>query len=153
MGFVVKRDFGKLENWLMLLIKLAELLLLAKCWMANEIWSASNDAGVLSLSLERVWSEPGLVGPEEANTVMISYSYERAPKMRPFFKLKSLDSFSVNPSSISSDTWVINSPWNPGETVIRAWFFLGWSSWLSLLIAANFLFFLRLAIFEVEKNN
>ena len=48
-GIFVVSNFGNLEILLILLWKLAELLLFAKCWWPNKVWSASIVAGVLSL--------------------------------------------------------------------------------------------------------
>ena len=48
-GIAVVKDLGRFEIRLMLLLELAELLLLANCWKAKKIWSASIVAGVFSL--------------------------------------------------------------------------------------------------------
>ena len=48
-GNVVERDLRNFEILIMLLLKLAELLLVANCWRANKISSASIVAGVFSL--------------------------------------------------------------------------------------------------------
>ena len=48
-GIVVIWDCDKLENCLLLLLKLAELLLLTYCWTANKLWSASIVAGIFPL--------------------------------------------------------------------------------------------------------
>ena len=49
MGNVVLRDLDSFGILFMMLLKLAELLLLANRWRANKIWSASIAAGVFSL--------------------------------------------------------------------------------------------------------
>ena len=49
MGIAVVRDLGNFEIMLLLLLKLTELLFVANCWRANNIWSASIVAGVFSL--------------------------------------------------------------------------------------------------------
>ena len=60
--------------------------------------------------------------------------------------LNSPDSFSVTPSSISSKTCVIFSLLVLGTDVFRDWPFLGCSSCVSLLTAANFRLYLNVAI-------
>ena len=46
----------------------------------------------------------------------------------------------------------MKSSWSLGELVFGACLFLGWSSWLSLLMADNFLLFLEVAIFDRGKT-
>ena len=58
----------------------------------------------------------------------------------------------LKPWKNSSDTWVKYSSSILGNFVFRAWLILGWSSWLSLLIAAYLLCLLSVVIFEEKKN-
>ena len=72
----------------------------------------------------------------------------RAPKMGDSVLLNSWDSFLVTLPSISSETCVIYSSLILGTDVFRDWPFLGSSSCVSLVTAANFRLFLNVAIFE-----
>ena len=64
----------------------------------------------------------------------------RAPKMRDSVLLNFWDSFRVTLPSICSETCVIYSSLIPGTDVFRDWPFLGFSSCVSLVTAANFSF-------------
>ena len=75
----------------------------------------------------------------------------RAPKMRDTVLLNSWESFSVTLPSISSKTCVIYSSLILGTYVSRDWPFLGFSSCISLVTAANFRLFLNVAIFLERK--
>ena len=77
-----------------------------------------------------------------------SSNLDRARKMRDFVRLSSWDSFLVTLLSISSETCVICSTLILGMDVFRDWPFLGCSSCVSLVTAANFRLFLNDAIFE-----
>ena len=68
--------------------------------------------------------------------------------MRDSVLLNSWDSFLVTLHSSSSGTCVIYSSLILGMDVFRDWPFLGCSSCVSLLTAANFRLFLNVAIFE-----
>ena len=68
--------------------------------------------------------------------------------MRDSVLLYSLDSFLVTLPSISSKTCVIYSSLILGTDVFRDWPFLGCSSCVSLVTAANFGLFLNVGIFE-----
>ena len=80
-----------------------------------------------------------------------SSNLERAPKMRDSVLLNSRDSFLVTLHSTSSDTCVIYSSLILGTDVCRDWPFLGCSSCVSLVTAANFRLFLNVAIFWREN--
>ena len=75
----------------------------------------------------------------------------RAPKMRDSVLLNSWDSFLLTLPSISSETCVIYSSLVLGTDVFRDWPFLGFSSSVSLVTAANFRLFLNVAIFLKGK--
>ena len=77
-----------------------------------------------------------------------SSNLDRAPKMRDSALLNSWDSFLVTLLSISSEICVIYSSLILGTDVFRDWPFLGCSSCVSLVTAANFRLFLNVAIFE-----
>ena len=77
-----------------------------------------------------------------------SSNLDRAPKMRDSVLLNSWDSFLLNLPLISSETCVIYSSLVLGTDVFRDWPFLGCSSCVSLVTAANFRLFLNVAIFE-----
>ena len=68
--------------------------------------------------------------------------------MRVSVLLNSWDSFLLTLSSISSETCVIYSSLILGTDVFRDWPFLGVSSCVSLVKAANFPLFLNVATFE-----
>ena len=76
---------------------------------------------------------------------------DRAPKMRDSVRLNSWDSFLVTLPSFSSEICVIYSSLILGMDVFRDWPFLGCSSCVSLVTAANFRLFLNVAIFWREK--
>ena len=80
-----------------------------------------------------------------------SSNLDRAPRMRDFVLLNSWDSFLVTLSAISSETCAIYSSLILGMDVFRDWPFLGCSSCVSLVMAANFCLFLNVAIFWREK--
>ena len=80
-----------------------------------------------------------------------SSNLDRAPKMRDFVLLNSWDSFLVTLPPISSETCVIYSSLILGTDVFRDWPFLGFSSCVSLVTAANFRLFLNIAIFLKGK--
>ena len=80
-----------------------------------------------------------------------SSSFDRAPKIRDSVLLNSFESFLVTLPSISSETCVIYSSLILGTDVFRDWLFLGCSSCVSLVTAANFRFFLNDAIFLKRK--
>ena len=80
-----------------------------------------------------------------------SSNLERAPKMRDSVLLNSRDSFLVTLPSISSETCVIYSSLILGTDVFRDWPFLGCSSCVFLVTAANFRLFLNVGIFLKEK--
>ena len=63
--------------------------------------------------------------------------------MRDSVRLNSWDSFFVTLPSISSETCVIYSSLILGTNVFRDWPFLGYSSCISLVTAANFRLFLN----------
>ena len=79
----------------------------------------------------------------------ISSNFERVPKMRDSVLLNSWDSFSL--TAISSENGVIYSSLILGTDVFRDWPFLGCSSCVSLVTAANFRLFLNVAIFLKGK--
>ena len=68
--------------------------------------------------------------------------------MRDSVLLNSWDSFLLTLPSISSETCVVYSSLILGTDVFRDWPFLGCSSCVSLVTAANFRLFLNVAIFE-----
>ena len=76
-----------------------------------------------------------------------SSSSDRAPKMRDSVLMNSWDSFLVTLPSISSETCVIYSSLILGTDVFLDWPFLGCSSCVSLVTAANFRLYLNAAIF------
>ena len=76
-----------------------------------------------------------------------SSNLDRAPKMRDSVLLYSWDSFLVTLPSISSESCVIYSSLILGTDVFRDWPFLGFSSCVSLVTAANVRLFLNVAIF------
>ena len=76
-----------------------------------------------------------------------SSNLDRAHKMRDSVRLNSSDSFLVTLPSSSWETCVIHSSLILGTDVFRDWPFLGCSSGVSLLTAANFRLFLNDAIF------
>ena len=80
-----------------------------------------------------------------------SSNLDRAPKMRDSVRLNSWDSFLVTLPSICSETCVIYSSLILGTDVFRDWPFLGFSSCVSLVTAANFRLFLNVAIFLKGK--
>ena len=80
-----------------------------------------------------------------------SSNLERAPKMRDSVLLNSWDSFLVTLPSISSESCVIYSSLILGTDVFRDWPFLGCSSCVFLVTAANFRLFLNVAIFWREN--
>ena len=71
--------------------------------------------------------------------------------MRDSVRLNSWDSFSVSLLSICSETCVIYSSLILGTDVFRDWPFLGFSSCVSRVTAANFRSFLDVAIFLKGK--
>ena len=71
----------------------------------------------------------------------------RAPKMRDSVLLNSWDSFLLTLPSISSETCVIYYSLILGTDVFRDWPYLGFSSCVSLVTAANFRLFRNVAIF------
>ena len=80
-----------------------------------------------------------------------SSNLDRAPKMRDSVLLSSWDSFSVTLFSISFETCVIYSSLILGMDVFRDWPFLGCSSCVCLVTAANFRLFLNDSIFLKVK--
>ena len=80
-----------------------------------------------------------------------SSNLDRAPKMRDYVLRNSWGSFLVTLPSISSKTCVIYSSLILGTDVFRDWPFLGCSSCVSLVTAANFRLFLNVAIFLKGK--
>ena len=80
-----------------------------------------------------------------------SSNLDRAPKMRDYVLLNSWDSFLMTLPSISSENCVIYSSLILGTDVFRDWPFLGCSSSVYLVTAANFRLFLNVAIFLKEK--
>ena len=80
-----------------------------------------------------------------------SSNLDRAPKMRDSVRLNSWDSFLVTLPLICSETCVIYSSLILGTDVFRDWPFLGFSSCVSLVTAANFRLFLNVAIFLTGK--
>ena len=50
------------------------------------------------------------------------------------------------------DTWILKSSWFLREFEIREWLFRRSSSWLYLLMPANFVFFVTVALFEEKKT-
>ena len=81
----------------------------------------------------------------------ISSNLDRAPKMRDSVPRNSWDSFLLILPSISSETCVIYSSLILGTDVFRDWPFLGCSSCVSLVTAANFRLFLNFTIFLKGK--
>ena len=75
----------------------------------------------------------------------------RAPKMRDSVLLNSWDSFVVTLPSISSETCVMHSLLILGTDVFRDWPFLGCSSCVFVVPAANFRLFFNVAIFWREN--
>ena len=102
------------------------------------------------MSPERVRNEAGLVGSEEIYLVLI-----RRPKCDSMsYWTPETVSLSLYSSAFSFLWHLSNITFlNSREFAFRASLFLGRSSWLLLLMAANFLLFLRVAIFEEGKNN
>ena len=99
------------------------------------------------MSLKRVQCETWTVGSEEIHLVVIS-----DPECD--FLSYCLIQFFCHPTcNFFWRPWVIFSYWILGVFVFRACSFFGWLSWLSPLMAANFLFFFRLAITKDEKSN
>ena len=93
---------------------------------------------------------PGTV-PECVRTCWFkrnSSNLHRAPKMRDSVLLNFWDSFFLTLPSISSETCVIYPSLILGTDVFRDWPFLGCSSCVSLVPAANFRLFLKVVIFE-----
>ena len=80
-----------------------------------------------------------------------SSNLDRAPKMRDSVLLNSWDGFLVTLPSIASKICVIYSSLILGTDVFRDWPFLGCSSCVSLVTAANFRLFLNVAIFLKGK--
>ena len=80
-----------------------------------------------------------------------SSNLDRAPKMRDSVRLNSWDSFLVTLPSICSETCVIYSSLIQWTDVFRDRPFLGYSSCVSLVTAANFRLFLNVAIFLKGK--
>ena len=80
-----------------------------------------------------------------------SSNLDRAPKMRDSVRLNFWDSFLVTLPSICSETCVMYSSLILGTDVFRDWPFLGFSSCVSLVTAANFRLFLNVAIFLKGK--
>ena len=80
-----------------------------------------------------------------------SSNLDRALKMRDSVLLNFWDSFLVTLPSISSESWVIYSSLILGTDAFRDWPFLGLSSCISLVTAANFRLFLNVAIFLEGK--
>ena len=81
-----------------------------------------------------------------------SSNLEREPKMPDSVLLNSWVSFLVTRPSISSETCVIYSSLILGTEVFHDWPFLGCSSCVSLVTAANFRLFLNVAIFSKGKS-
>ena len=79
-----------------------------------------------------------------------SSNLDRAPKMRDSVRLNSWDNFLVTLPPICSETCVIYSSLILGTDVFRDWPFLGFSSCVFLVTAANFRLFLNVAIFWRE---
>ena len=77
-----------------------------------------------------------------------SSSLDRAPKMQDSVLLNSWDNFSVTLRSISSEICVIYSSLTLGKEVFRDWPFLRCCLCVSLVTAANFRLFLKVAILE-----
>ena len=77
-----------------------------------------------------------------------SSNLDSAPKMRDSVRLNYWNSFLVTLPSICSETCVIYSSLILGADMYRDWPFLGCSSCVSLITAANFRLFLDVAIFE-----
>ena len=80
-----------------------------------------------------------------------SSNLDKAPKMRDSVLLNSWDSFLATMPSISSKTCVIYSSLILRTDVFRDWPFLGCSSCVSLVVAANFRLFLNVDIFGREN--
>ena len=80
-----------------------------------------------------------------------SSNLDKAFEMRDSIRLNSWDSFLVILPSISSETCEIYSSLILGTDVFRDWPFLGFSSCVSLVTAANFRLFLNIAIFLKGK--
>ena len=80
-----------------------------------------------------------------------SSNLDRAPKMRDSVRLNSRGSLLVTLPSISSETCVIYSSLTLGKDVFRDWPFLGCSSCVSLVTAANFRLLSTLRSFWREK--
>ena len=80
-----------------------------------------------------------------------SSNLDRAPKKRDSALLNSWDSFLVTLPSIFSETCVIYSSLIQGTDVFRDWPFLGCSSCVSLVTAANFHLFLIIRMFLKGK--
>ena len=77
-----------------------------------------------------------------------SSNLDRAPKMRDTVLLNSWDSFLLTLLLISSETCVIYFSLILGTNVFRDWPFLGSSSCVSFVTAANFRLFLNVSFFE-----
>ena len=81
-----------------------------------------------------------------------SSSLDRAAKMRDSVLMNSRDSFLATMPSVSSETRDMYSSFILGKDVFGDWPLLGCSFCVSLTTAANFLFFLNVAIFWTESN-
>ena len=113
----------------------------------GSLWDSSSFVPWFSTSVFR--NVPGTV-PECVRICWFkrnSSNLDRVPKMRDCVLLNSWDSFLVTLPSISSETCVIYSSLILGTDVFRDWLFLGFSSCVSLVTAANFRLFLNVAIF------
>ena len=80
-----------------------------------------------------------------------SSNFDRVPKMQDSVQLNSWDCFLVTLPSISSEVCVIYSSLILGTDVFCDWPFLGCSSCVSLVTAANFRLFLNIANFLKGK--
>ena len=81
-----------------------------------------------------------------------SSNLDRVPKMRDSVLLYPWDSFLVTLPSISSESCVLYSSLILGTDVFPDWPFLGFSSCVSLVTAANFRLFLNVANFLKGKR-
>ena len=76
--------------------------------------------------------------------------FSKAPKIRDYIRLNSVESFLVTLTSISSKTWEIHSWTIFGSSVFRDWLFFVFSG-ISLETAANFLKLLKVDVILRKK--
>ena len=121
------------------------------CWEWGPLWESPSFVPWFSTFV--FWNVPGTV-PECVRICGFkrnSPNLDRAPKKRDSVLLNSWYSFLVTLPSISSETCVIYLSLILGTDVFRDWTFLGCSSCVSVVTAANFRLLLNVAIFFKAK--